>query len=260
MVPITFVPSSFQRPTFKRPRHPTLLISTAICCIHRYQSRPSSKPHPHPFIHLTKPPINFNLNFNPAITAASLLIILFSITALPNITNAKNLLSENTIFRRYLITDSSAILRYSLPLPTDPVQLPIRDIQDCLERLGVHQRSHGVAGLIASRKDLAELQKLLTGRQLDVLLDVPAKYRTESAESLANLEKNVDLIRQELGDSGRVIGDTFLPEQAVQMQKTLKDAFTPRNSLKQLANYDGMFFFGGFFFKQFLFDSGRFMI
>lgn len=64
-----------------------------------------------------------------------------------------------------------------------------------------------------------------------------------AAKELAKLELCVQQLAAELGESGPVIGQNFLPQQAVRAQQTLRDAFTPRNSMKQVTNYDGKFFF-----------------
>lgn len=180
---------------------------------------------------------------------STLLLTLFMLLSTTSVavppTHAKNLLTENTIYRRYLVTDSSAILRYSLTLPServnDPQPAAIRVIQESLEKLGVHQKNGGVAGLIASRRDVSDLKQTLVERQLDVLLDVPARSRQVAAKALAKLELSVQQLAAELGDSGPVIGQNFLPQQAVRAQQTLRDAFTPRNSMKQVTNYDGKF-------------------
>lgn len=159
--------------------------------------------------------------------------------------NAKNLLTENTIFRRYLVTDSAAILRYTLPLPSerlrDPSPAPIRLVQEQLERLGVHLRARGVAGIIAGRRDVEDVQRILSQRQLDILLDVPASGRQAAAEKLTKLEVAVADIGYELGTSAPVVGQTLFPRDVVRVEQTLRDALTPRNTLKSIANYDSMF-------------------
>lgn len=159
--------------------------------------------------------------------------------------HAKSLLTGNTIFRRYLIVDPSAILRYSIPLPAertgDPNPPVIRLIQEDLEKLGVHLRARGVAGLISGKRDIEHLQTLLAERQLDVLLDVPAKSRVDAAEALSKLETSVNTIASELGADATPSGPSFLPPNVLKMRQNIKDALNSRNSLKRVTNYDGTY-------------------
>lgn len=176
-----------------------------------------------------------------ASTAAALTILLHPSAPV----DAKNLLTDNTIFRRYLVVDPGAILRYSLPLPSertgDPEPPVIRLVQSNLEKLGVHLRSRGIAGLITGRRDLAELKNLLSQRQLDVLLDVPAKSRVAAADALTRLENCVNQMAAELGADATPAGPSFLPPNILQLRQNVRDALTPRNSVKNAANFDGMF-------------------
>lgn len=176
-----------------------------------------------------------------ASTAAALTVLVHPTAQV----HAKNLLTDNTIFRRYLVVDPGAILRYSLPLPSerlgDPETPVIRLVQANLEKLGVHMRSRGIAGLIAGKRDLSELKNLLSQRQLDVLLDVPAKSRVAAADALSRLENCVDEMAAELGADATPAGPSFLPPNILQLRQNVRDALTPRNSIKNTANFDGMF-------------------
>lgn len=205
------------KPVFKRPR------SVATPLIHA--------------CHRPAPPTARTLSLTAAL-AASLLLPLAP-------ASAKTLLTENTIFRRYLVTDSAAILRYSLPLPSErqklPDPAPIRLVQESLEKLGVHLRARGAAGLIAGRRDLVTLRQLLSQRQLDILLDVPARSRKLAAVKLADLERIVSYIQDNLGTSTPIIGDGVLPTPVLRFEQNLQDVFTPRNTIKQVSNYDGAF-------------------
>ncbi|CAN8076012.1 unnamed protein product [Agarophyton chilense] len=171
-----------------------------------------------------------------AATAAAALLLLP-----PSSTQAKGLLSTNTIFRRYLITDSDAILRYSLPIPSERYStdaIPIRRIQEQLERLGVDLRSRGAAGLISGRRDVQKLRDLLTAARLDVLLDVPASKRQVAAQSLSALESCVSEIEEELQLSSAPANSNLFPPQLSRVQETLSDAFERRNSMSKKTNYD----------------------
>ncbi|KAI0564068.1 ubiquitin conjugating enzyme E2 [Gracilaria domingensis] len=171
-----------------------------------------------------------------AATAAAALLLLPSSDA-----HAKGLLSTNTIFRRYLITDSDAILRYSLPIPserfsTEPI--PIRRIQEQLERLGVDLRARGAAGRIAGRRDVQKLRELLTTSRLDVLLDVPADKRKVAAQSLSALEGCLLEIEEELQVSSAPASGNLFPPQISKVQETLSDAFESRNAMSKKTNFD----------------------
>lgn len=227
---VSFVHPFFHK-SVKRPRAEHLRARACSTPTNRCSLSLSSPPSPAPYNHLLR--------------LATICIVITSAVILqtPFAALSKNLLTENTIFRRYLITDSSAILRYALPLPTergnDPEPATIRLVQEQLERLGVHLRSRGAAGLISSRRDVAELEQLLAEHQLDILLDVPAKSRQSAAEKLSLLETAVGAIHDELGEPAPVLGQNILPSDAIRIQQTLRDAFTPRNSLKQYSKYDG---------------------
>lgn len=172
--------------------------------------------------------------------------------------DAKNLLTDNTIYRRYLVVDPDAILRYSLPLPAertgDPEPPVIRLIQSNLERLGVHLRSRGVAGLISGRRDISELKNLLSERQLDVLLEVPAKSRVAAADVLAKLENSVNEIAAQLGADATPSGPSYLPPKILQLRQNVRDALASRNSIKNATNFDGKF---PFLFPYFASNSCR---
>eukprot|EP00178_Gracilaria_changii_P012922 TRINITY_DN363_c0_g1_i2.p1 TRINITY_DN363_c0_g1~~TRINITY_DN363_c0_g1_i2.p1 ORF type:complete len:481 (-),score=61.41 TRINITY_DN363_c0_g1_i2:1270-2712(-) len=204
-------------PLLKRPRSATL-HPTYPCC--------SS----------TSPPYRAAIAAAAAATAAVALLLLP-----PSNAHAKGLLSTNTIFRRYLITDSDAILRYSLPIPSERFStqpIPIRRIQEQLERLGVDLRSRGAAGLIAGRRDVQRLRDLITTTRLDVLLDVPANKRQSAARSLSALESCVSEIEDELQLSATPVNSNLFPPQISRVQETLADAFERRNSMSKRTNFD----------------------
>lgn len=158
--------------------------------------------------------------------------------------SAKTVLSSNTILRRYVATDADAILRYSLPLPSErlspeAVPPPIRRAQELLERLAVDVRARGAAGLIVGRRDLAKLTHLLTSERLDILLDVPAKKRTAAAELLAELERKVADIESELGLPPANVAASLFPRQIVAVTETIQDVVESRNAMSRRTNFDG---------------------
>lgn len=173
-----------------------------------------------------------------AATAAALAAVLFSTP-----TSAKTVLSTNTILRRYVATDSAAILRYALPLPSERVlgasPLPIRRAQELLERLGVDLRARGAAGIIGGRRDLAKLKTLLVNEQLDILLDVPAKKRLAAAELLSNLERAEGEIERELGVTQRTGLSSIFPPQMMAVADALQEVVERRNSISRRTNFDG---------------------
>lgn len=157
--------------------------------------------------------------------------------------SAKGVLATNTILRRYVVTDPEAILRYALPIPSERVstdQIPIRRVQELLERLGVDLRARGAAGLISGRRDLAKLREILLTQRLDVLLDVPAKKRQRAAEFLSKLEACLTDIQGELGLAYTPRDSGVFPPQIMEMQQTLSDVFTARNSAAKQFNFEGM--------------------
>lgn len=160
-------------------------------------------------------------------------------------TFAKTVLSTNTILRRYVATDSAAILRYSLPLPSERVlgasPPPIRRAQELLERLGVDLRARGAAGEIGGRKDLARLRKLLVNERLDILLDVPAKRRLAAANLLAKLENAVGEIESELGVTERTGLKSLFPSQMVAVTDAFQQVIERRNNTSKRTNFDGTF-------------------
>lgn len=173
---------------------------------------------------------------SPLVAAAASAAVLL----LPSYTSAKNILSTNTIFRRYIVTDADAILRYSLPLPNERVlaePVPIRLVQEQLEKLGVDLRARGAAGLIGGRRDMSKLRGLLSSSRLDILLDVPAKGRENAAEKLSTLARCLDAIEEELGVSEEA--SSIFPPQLVEVRNTVSDAFARRNTTNQRSNYDG---------------------
>lgn len=159
---------------------------------------------------------------------------------------AKTVLSSNTILRRYVATDSDAILRYALPLPSErngSVDPPaIRRAQELLERLGVDVRARGAAGLISGRRDLTKLKTLLLNERLDILLDVPAKKRAAAAEYLSSMEKKVAAIEGELGLPSASPGfgtASVFPKQILAVTDTIQDVVESRNSMSKRTNFDG---------------------
>lgn len=176
----------------------------------------------------------------PYICAAATAALLFN----PAPVLAKGVLSSNTILRRYVATDADSILRYALPLPgerpglTDPV--PIRLVQDNLERLGVDVRARGAAGLISGRRDLAKLRSMLSSERVNLLLDVPAKHRSTAAEYLSTLDGLVDQLEEELGLPAPSASPSLFPQQLVAVQETVQDIMESRNTMSRRSNFDGM--------------------
>ena len=204
----------------KRPRSVNTLIPRCLAV------QPSPQNHKH-------------ISIKSAIVALISSALLFN----PTSAHAKGILSTNTIFRRYLVTDSDAILRYSLPLPserlgsTDPV--PIRQVQEQLERLGVDLRARGAAGIIAGKRDLGKLNDMLSTGRLDILLDVPAKKRQQAAEILSRMEPIIAQIEREVGVESSNVNASIFPPQVIAVKGVLQDVFTRRNSLAKNTNFDG---------------------
>ena len=178
-----------------------------------------------------------------SITSAIVTLLSSALLLNPASAHAKGILSTNTIFRRYLVTDSDTILRYSLPLPserlgsTDPV--PIRQVQEQLERLGVDLRARGAAGIIAGKRDLGKLNDMLSTGRLDILLDIPAKKRQQAAEILSRMESIVIQIEKEVGVESSNLNSSIFPPQVTAVKDVLQDVFARRNSLAKNTNFDG---------------------
>lgn len=185
-----------------------------------------------------------NSNISAAVTTAAAATALASLLV-STPTFAKSVLSTNTILRRYVATDSAAILRYSLPLPSERTlgasPPPIRRAQELLERLGVDMRARGAAGMIGGRKDLARLRALLVNERLDILLDVPARRRLAAADLLSKLERIVGEIESELGMSERSGLKGLFPPQMVAVTDALQQMVERRNNLSKRTNFDGTF-------------------
>lgn len=201
----------------------------------RSRPRPLKSPHP-PACNL-RPAKSAALSLSAAVAATLLL-------AAPS--SPKTVLSSNTILRRYVATDSDAILRYALPLPserTGETNPPtIRRAQELLERLGVDVRARGAAGLIAGRRDLTKLRTLIVNERLDILLGVPAKKRTAAAEYLSSMEKKIAGIEGELGLPSGSPGfgaASVFPKQIIAVTDTIQDVIESRNSMSKRTNFDG---------------------
>jgi len=137
--------------------------------------------------------------------------------------------SENTLARRYIVTDGSALLRYALPLPAEryapvagfssaptggvggvggvggggasAVPAPaVRRLQRALETLGVDLRARGSASVTSARADLLRVADILSaGGRVEMLLDVPRPRRAEAAALLSELDRVFAALLDELG-------------------------------------------------------------
>ena len=156
--------------------------------------------------------------------------------------SAKGVLSTNNLFRRYIVTDSAAILRYAIPLPSERTGLgppAVRSVQQLLERLSIDLRTRGTAGIVSARRDLLKLNELLSQEQLDILLDVPAKRRQDAAQLLAELERTIAQMEAELGIQLGFGSSGIFPPQLVALQSVIKDAVASNNSTQ--LQYDRKF-------------------
>lgn len=133
--------------------------------------------------------------FAAAIAAAA--VLMTSAGTLP-VHAASDVLQANTLARRYVVTDSAALLRYSLPID-ESINPPVREAQRLLERVGVDLRSRGAAGSQGVRRDLALLDKLLQAEGVDILLQIPAKRRADASQLISRLENQVAALEGELG-------------------------------------------------------------
>ncbi|GAB0493120.1 hypothetical protein MMPV_004393 [Pyropia vietnamensis] len=148
---------------------------------------------------------------------------------------AAGVVSENTLARRYVVTDGSALLRYALPLPaeryapvagfttgpaptgmgavvstmmsggtssgTASVPAPaVRRLQAALEALGVDLRARGKASVTSARADLLRVADILSaGGRVEMLLDVPRPRRPAAAALLSELDRVLASLLDELG-------------------------------------------------------------
>lgn len=142
-----------------------------------------------------------SLSLAAAAAAAAALTALLSPPSIPPCHAAPSPLTQNTLSRRYLVTDSSALLRYSLPLDasSDP---PVRAAQGLLEDVGVDLRARGAAGAAGVRRDLSRLDAVLREQGVDMLLQVPAKRRVEASGALAAVRDRVSKLEAEVGVGG----------------------------------------------------------
>lgn len=166
-----------------------------------------------------------------AAAAAATAAAALTVTALPATAQAKGVLSTNTLFRRYVVTDGDAVLRYALPLPAERAgedMPPIRRIQQLLEQLGIDVRARGAAGTFAARSSLARLRGTLDTERLDVLLGVPASKRAAVGDDLARLDRLVAALAAEI--TGGEAGSTPFPPQLMAVQGVLRDALAPRTA------------------------------
>ena len=180
-----------------------------------------------------------------AAAAAAAVIVLGGATS--TYAKSSGILSTNTLFRRYIVTDSDAILRYALPLPAErrgeTTLTPIRRVQRLLEQLGVDLRAkRGAAGNFAARATLTDLSVLLQTQRLDILLDVPASQRKNAADVLAKLQTSADALIEEIVNGqpfdAPTLGSVF-PPKIVAMGDVLKDALAAKRFAA--LNYDGAF-------------------
>jgi peptidylprolyl isomerase len=143
--------------------------------------------------------------------------------------SAANVLQTNTLQRRYIVTDSAALLRYALPLDesTDP---PARAAQALLEKLGLDLRVRGASGRIVMRRDLATLDRLLQSQRVDMLLQVPAKRRIEASNVIAGIDQAVLCLEGELGIPSSAntsdAADGIFPKQFVWIGAAFVDTFS----------------------------------
>lgn len=125
---------------------------------------------------------------------------------------ARPSLSQNTLTRRYIVTDSKALLRYALPLPSEreggeePV---IRKVQAALENVAIDLRAKGLSGVRSARGDLSKAMTVLQEGQLDVLLDVRKDEKELGAKLIGDMEKAIQQMISELAlpsDESRLPG------------------------------------------------------
>ncbi|KAJ8903269.1 hypothetical protein NDN08_004378 [Rhodosorus marinus] len=104
-----------------------------------------------------------------------------------------SVLSEDTLFRRYIVTSGEALLRYSLPLGPAEDKLDIRKLQRILEDIDIDLRSKGPIALRSAKKDIENIQAALApGKQLNLALDVPRAKREKAFEEIQGIASDVD--------------------------------------------------------------------
>lgn len=147
------------------------------------------------------------------------------------------MLSTNTLARRYLITDSAALLRYALPVD-ETLDPPVRVAQTLLERVGVDLRSSGPVGSQGLRRDISALETVLKDQSLDMLLQVPAKHRLEASALIAELRNGVTRLESELGLEyvGRG-APSSISDRLESIASVVKDVSVPKRLGRQ--NFDG---------------------
>jgi hypothetical protein len=137
-------------------------------------------------------------------------------------------LGSNTLERRYLVTDSAALLRYALPVDesTDP---PVRKVQALLERLGIDLKSKGPVSVQFLKRDLSALDRVMRAEQIDMLLQVPAKRRAEASQILSDVNRTILMMESELGvDSNDQPGGDSIAASFASVAYAVRDIVTSK--------------------------------
>eukprot|EP00871_Galdieria_phlegrea_P005948 jgi/Galph1/840/GphlegSOOS_G5577.1 len=97
-----------------------------------------------------------------------------------------SVLTDNTLLRRYIVTDGKAILRYALPIPMDE---PIRKLQMALENGSLHLHAPGVAGWTLAQRDIQSAADILHHHKVEMVLDTNMEHRQEAVQRVSQLEQ-----------------------------------------------------------------------
>ncbi|EME28286.1 Peptidyl-prolyl cis-trans isomerase, chloroplastic [Galdieria sulphuraria] len=106
-----------------------------------------------------------------------------------------SVISDNTLLRRYIVTNGKAILRYALPIPIDE---PIRVLQSTLEQLLIDLHSPGKSGLSLAWKDIQKAVQILHKSEVEILLDSRKEHRDEAASALGDIDQLLGIIRDKI--------------------------------------------------------------
>lgn len=107
-----------------------------------------------------------------------------------------SVISDNTLLRRYIVTNGKAILRHALPIPV--VDEPIKELQSTLELLLIDLHAPGKSGLSLAWKDIQKAEQILHKGEVEILLDTGKGHRDEAAVVLGDVDQLLGVIGDEI--------------------------------------------------------------
>ena len=113
-------------------------------------------------------------------------------------TTKKSILSENTLLRRYVVTDAEAVLRWALPVPSDS---PLRIVQRDLEEAGLELQTRGLlhSGLRAALRHVEHAVRTVQQHRLDILAESGGlSHPTQATEYLRTAETELEQLLMEM--------------------------------------------------------------